>query len=702
MRSALLWLVALLAVLAGCIGAVNDPEPMNGGDQAPSLTAFPRNTSGLADSQAPKQVVLEDGDTYELTAGYVKHDPGTGEPIRMMAYNGMIPGPQLRMAEGAEVDIAFTNELDQPTTVHWHGLRLDNEFDGVPNLTQSPVAPGESFTYTIKAPDAGLFWYHPHIRTDVQKELGLYGSLVVDPPREDTEIYPKEHVLHLDDIRLEDGDVPHMYEQTVAYADSGRWGNQPFVNGAQAAEIETGAGERHRLHLVNTANARTWRLDFQGFDEVEKIATGASYLEEPRAIEGLRLGPAERAIVDIELGPLESGRIVDEETTWPLVRASSTPQLEPEGLPAQQAPAGPHERAQAEDRGSFLEQAPDEQIHVLMQRNETSSDPQEESREGHSHDEPVPPQGIVNPFPSTRELEWTLIDAATGEDRPRYSFHVGDVVSIELEIQHEHGEGGDHAAHVPVPHTMHLHGQRFLVESYGQQSVSERAWKDTVLANDPVEDYQTTTIRVEFTNPGTWLLHCHISEHSEAGMTIPIEVLPTKGSKEASRILPGGGSQRATKGEDVHSRPARTSSNGTTSLVAEPAERQDRVRFAMHVKPKQPGQVAPVRRYMKDEGWVSLWGARVAVVAGAMLAIARFGTYVDIVTDTDVDFLAALGWWGGYVGGVGLLAVGAVQASMAEEVSQRAWVAMLVGLVLLVLLPAAPGPSFDFGNLFGP
>jgi FtsP/CotA-like multicopper oxidase with cupredoxin domain len=526
-RAALVALLLLTSGLAGCVGTAEDATPTQAGP--PPLTPIDRSTKGLDEAQPSQRVELSDGDSFELSAGYVEHDPGTGDPIRMMAYNGQIPGPELHLKEGAQVDVTFTNELDVPTTVHWHGLRLDNANDGVPNLTQQPVQPGESFEYTIEVPDAGVFWYHPHVRTDVQKELGLYGAIVVDPPKNDTDVYPEESVLHLDDIRLAGGDVPEMYEEAVTFADSGRWGNTPFVNGTESANIEVGPDERHRLHLVNPSNARTWRLDFQGFASVEKIAAGPSYLEQPREIDKLRLGPAERATIDVEVDADSSARIVDEPTTWTLARVvSSLSAADPGGLAAQQTPSGPHERARAEDRGGFLDQEPDREIHLRMVRNETvPPDPNASDGDGHGdhdHGAPEPALGEVNPLPTDRELEWLLVDQDTGEVEPNYEFEVGDVVRFTVDIVHQHGQGGDHAAHSPVPHPIHLHGQRFMVENYGDREPAERVWKDTVLANDPVRDHQSATFKVEMSNPGTWLVHCHISEHSEAGMTAVVNV----------------------------------------------------------------------------------------------------------------------------------------------------------------------------------
>ena len=102
--------------------------------------------------------------------------------MAMYGYNGQYPGPFLHVSQDSTVVVRVTNRIEGPTTVHWHGLRLENRFDGVPGLTQSPIAPGDTFVYELKVPDAGMFWYHPHVREDVQQDLGLYGNLLVASP----------------------------------------------------------------------------------------------------------------------------------------------------------------------------------------------------------------------------------------------------------------------------------------------------------------------------------------------------------------------------------------------------------------------------------------------------------------------------------------------------------------------------------------
>ena len=126
-----------------------------------------------------------DGDTFELRIAPVANQLGD-DRVRMLAYNGSIPGPTLRVAQGSEITVHVRNDGDHETTVHWHGLRLDNAYDGVPHETQAPIPVGGEFTYQLRFPDDGLYWYHPHVREDYGLEMGLYGNIVVDPADRDT------------------------------------------------------------------------------------------------------------------------------------------------------------------------------------------------------------------------------------------------------------------------------------------------------------------------------------------------------------------------------------------------------------------------------------------------------------------------------------------------------------------------------------
>ena len=167
--------------------------------------AFDRSPTGLPEAGRTQVVELKDGDTFDLRAGIVAQQIGAAT-VKMFAYNGSVPGPTLRVAQGTEVTIRATNETELDTTVHWHGIRLENSSDGAPHATQEPIPVGSSFDYHLRFPDPGVYWYHPHVREDFAQELGLYGNIVVTPA--DPAYWGpahREETLVLDDILLEDG-----------------------------------------------------------------------------------------------------------------------------------------------------------------------------------------------------------------------------------------------------------------------------------------------------------------------------------------------------------------------------------------------------------------------------------------------------------------------------------------------------------------
>ena len=141
---------------------------------------FTTETAGLPEASSPSVVRLHHGDSFDLDIRPVRKKIGDAE-VRMLGYNGSIPGPTMRVDQGSQITVNVRNEGDVDATVHWHGLRLENRYDGVPEETQAPIAPGGTFSYRLRFPDPGLYWYHPHIMEDFAQEMGLYAPIVVEP-----------------------------------------------------------------------------------------------------------------------------------------------------------------------------------------------------------------------------------------------------------------------------------------------------------------------------------------------------------------------------------------------------------------------------------------------------------------------------------------------------------------------------------------
>ena len=262
----------------------------------------------------------------------------------MIAYNGSVPGPTLRVREGSELVVDVVNEGDLEATVHWHGLRLENRYDGT-HETQAPIPVGGSFSYRISFPDPGVYWYHPHIREDYGQELGLYGNILVVPAESD--YWPPAHrelLLTLDDVLIEDGKIAPFSREETTFAAMGRYGNVLLVGGETSSSLTAQQGEVVRLYLTNTANTRVFNVALPGA-QLKLVGGDSGRVEREELVESVVLAPSERVVVDVlfeqpgqltlehrtpertyELATIDVG---DEPATPPLADAVRRPAPEP-------------------------------------------------------------------------------------------------------------------------------------------------------------------------------------------------------------------------------------------------------------------------------------------------------------------------------------------------------------------------------------
>ena len=258
---------------------------------------FPTDPSGLPRAVAPSVVELADGGTTELHIGPVVKRVGDAD-VRMLAYSGSIPGPTLKVPEGATVTIHVRNEGDLDATVHWHGLRLENRYDGTHD-TQAPIPVGETFTYEVHVPDPGAYWYHPHIREDYGQEMGLYGNIHVVPT--DPDYWPPVHrelFLTLDDVLIEDGKVAGFSASETTHVAMGRFGNVMLVSGEPDLALTARRGEVVRFYFTNTANTRVFNVTLPG-SRMKLVGGDSGHCEHESFVEEVLLSPSERVAVDI-------------------------------------------------------------------------------------------------------------------------------------------------------------------------------------------------------------------------------------------------------------------------------------------------------------------------------------------------------------------------------------------------------------------
>jgi len=258
---------------------------------------FSRDITYLPPARSTEIIDLADGDMFELAAMPVRKQIGDAE-LRLLAYNGSVPGPTLRVHQSSSVTVNFTNQTDLESTVHWHGVRLENRFDGT-HETQAPVPPGGRFTYRVQFPDPGVYWYHPHIREDYGQEMGLYGNILVVPA--DPDYWPPAHrevLLTLDDILIEDGKIAPFSRSETTYAAMGRFGNVFLVGGETNLALSAQLGEVVRFYLTNTANTRVFNVALPGA-RIKLVGGDSGRYEREEFVDSVIIAPSERVVIDV-------------------------------------------------------------------------------------------------------------------------------------------------------------------------------------------------------------------------------------------------------------------------------------------------------------------------------------------------------------------------------------------------------------------
>ena len=490
----------------------------------PFLAAAGIDVMTLPEARPSEVVHLAPGDTFDLEVSIVRRTLN-GHTAAMYGYNGQHPGPLLHAPQGSTVAVRVTNRIELPTTVHWHGLRLENRFDGVPGVTQDPIEVGESFVYELRVPDAGMFWYHPHMREDVQQDLGLYGNLRVTSP--DPDHYGpahREEMLVLDDILMDDHGFIPWGREAPTHALMGRFGNVMLVNGATGHSLEVRAGEVVRFLVTNVANTRTFNVTF-GDARVKLVASDLGRFERETWVSSVVIAPAERYVVDVvfpEAGEVAiantiqavnhfRGEFYPQVDTLALVTVAGPP-LD-DGITRAHATLRAVEAVAAEtaDMRAHLGRPPD---HTLEATVRVHGLPLPIIRSMEIDTLYIPPiewndaMPMMNWLSAGTQVTWILRDVDTGRENGdiEWSFRRGDLVKIRV-------FNSPDSFH-PMNHPVHVHGQRFVVLARDDVPNDNLVWKDTAIV--PVGS--TMDILVEMSNPGEWMLHCHIAEHLHAGM----------------------------------------------------------------------------------------------------------------------------------------------------------------------------------------
>lgn len=497
--------------------------------------------SGDIRQAVPSEIVdLKDGQSIDLAITPVKKTIA-GRTVKMLGYNGSIPGPTLRVPEGSEITVNLKNGGDIATSLHAHGVRMENPFDGVPGVTQKEIAPGESFAYKLKFTDPGVFWYHPHVRTDYAVESGLYANIIVTP--KDSGYFPpanREVPLILDDIALDkDGMLP--FDAKVAdHTLMGRFGNVMLVNGETDYKLQAKQGEVVRLYLTNAANTRLFNFTLPGA-KMKLVGADVGRYEKETFVEGVLVASGERRVVDVLFEKAGEYAMKHETPDKEYALGTVSVSAETISLSYTEEFSALRTNAAVVDElenlmNTYLAKSPDKILNLSL-------DMDQEMRQGmpmgmHSMNsmggggmamsdadmgmgddgdalEWEDTMAGMNAQSTSDMLEWKLVDGMTGKvnaDIDDWNFRTGDKVKIRI--------FNDPKSLHPMQHPIHFHGQRLMVLSTNGVKNDNPAWVDTAL----VATGDTVDILLDASNPGTWVAHCHILEHAESGMMLSYTV----------------------------------------------------------------------------------------------------------------------------------------------------------------------------------
>ncbi|MDP3917185.1 MAG: multicopper oxidase family protein [Nanoarchaeota archaeon] len=458
-------------------------------------------------SKNPSIIELNEKDTFSLSADIVKHKIN-GIDYIMYGYNQQIPGPIIKVAKGTTINVEFKNNIDQETTIHWHGLRHDNKNDGVPGVNQEPVKPGEDFTYSVYFPDAGVYWYHPHIREDSQQDLGLAGNMLVSTVNGEIPAN-KEELLILDDALIEDGKFVPYGKEHANFALMGRFGNTMLINGKTDYSLKVNKGDVVRFYLTNVANARPFNFRIDGA-KMKLVGGDIGFYEREVFIDNIIIAPAERYIIDVYFEKEGEYSIQNNnphaDYNLGTITANNKESSSDFSDSFNTLKAYEDVEKDIEKFRQYFGKPIDYTINLNMMMDMAHNTGMMMDDEDDIEWEDNMP--MMNRQMTTEDVKWIIQDQKTGKENMDFVMNakIGDVLKIRI-------VNNPNSMH-PMQHPIHLHGQRFLVLNNNGVKNENLVWKDTVL----VSKGDTVEILVDVTNPGEWMLHCHIAEHLEAGM----------------------------------------------------------------------------------------------------------------------------------------------------------------------------------------
>ena len=490
------------------------------------------STEGLDIAQSPIKVDLKDGDKFTLRVTPMKRQI-QNRWLRLLAVNGSVPGPLIRVKQGATLFVNLVNATDIPLTLHSHGVRVAVEHDGaISHDGRGIVQPGAERLYTLHFPDAGVFWYHSHVREDYTLDHALYGNFLVEPAGDAVYSHvDREEALILDDLPLHNR-TPY-YTDRVTHTLMGRYGDVPLINGSDDFVLSVKRGELLRLFLTNTANARTIAVSIPGV-KLKLVGGDNGLYERESWVDQVLISPSERAIVELRFDQSGTFAVVNN-NPWGrtmfgkiLVTEDGLNSISP-NFGDLRPPSFGSSSLDEVRRHLNASVKYELEIGISMRNNVMQAVPVDDHGKGRGQrlaqkmkaapanvrriewDDHMP---IMNRASDNRGVTWSLIDRKSGRENMdiNLQFKKGEFAKIRI----VNPSDGMH----PMAHPIHFHGQRFIVAAVNGKTNDNLVWKDTVL----ITPGETTDLILEATNPGHWMAHCHIAEHLASGMMIGFSV----------------------------------------------------------------------------------------------------------------------------------------------------------------------------------
>lgn len=484
-----------------------------------------KEPGSIQSASNPKTVNLKDGQVYNIKAGFVTKDID-GVEQNMLAYNNSIPGPTLKVKQGSEATLKFTNEINLESTINAHGLRQDIKMDGMVPYSQDPVKEGDTFSYKWKFDTPGIYWYHPTTREDYQQGTGLYGTIMVEPKEADYwPLADESETLVLSDVLTDEttGIIKPFNKVEADKSLMGRYGNIVLINGDSSWEGKAKVNSVKRYYLVNASSARPYVFSLKGV-QMKVVGSDSGRVGVERIVDELIIGPGERYVVDVlfsEKGKVnivndapenksDIGEIDVAENPKSTIASLGFPDLRTNqdvvnsiSELAQQVTGEKHlSLTLSLGKNSSLDIVKDK-TESILNTNESETDPY-----SGINWKPLKNNGKNN------DATWQIadIDESKSNSQVEWKFKKGDVVRIRI---NNYGE-----TLYPVQHPIYIHGQRFSVASINGLANPNVEWKDTVLIPSGTE-YE---LLVVMDNPGQWIISSQTPSHFENGMFIKFKV----------------------------------------------------------------------------------------------------------------------------------------------------------------------------------